>query len=202
MITIVLVIVVALFLVYFQVIKERDAAQTERKEIEGTIFYHEDDFGQIEIVPVENFDRLITEAQNVKDFAEKHFTGAGYSAMYEREETGLKLVDRKIEVSELTEILSKLSLEKHTKVTSGIRPNEFVSEHTVGYGENYNGLFFDRKDNIVSNIWIAGRLNADDNTTAAVLNEIGMKWDLLLMDWNSLELIDLKSKDQIKEYLE
>jgi len=43
--------------------------------------------------------------------------------------------------------------------------------------------------------------NVDDKILTKILNDIGEKWSLLLMDWNSLELIDLKDKKQIEKYL-
>lgn len=206
---IILVILIVLVLAYTQMSKTENKPNSDlteiknsSKEIKGTIFYHEDDFGQVEIIPNENFERLIKEAENVKDFAEKHFDGGGFTDMYVREESGLKLEERKIKVSELDEVLSKLSVEKHTIATTGIRPDEILSKNTFGYGENYNGLFFDFKQDIVSNIWISGRLDVNDEKLVSVLNELGTKWNLLLMDWNSLELIDLKNKEQIKKYVE
>lgn len=177
-------------------------SNSEKTKIKGTIFYHEDDFGQVEIIPSENFERLIKEAKNVKDFSEKHSDGGGFTDIYVREQSGLKLEERKIKVSELNNILTKLSVEKHTMTTTGIRPDEMLHKNTFGYGENYNGLFFDFKDDIVSNIWISGRLNVNDEKLISVMNEIGTTWSLVLMDWNSLELIDLKNKKQIKKYVE
>ena len=37
----------------------------------GTIFYHEDDFCQIEIVPKENLSDLLKQADNIADFSPK-----------------------------------------------------------------------------------------------------------------------------------
>ena len=198
----ILIILTILLLVYLKIKNKCAKPNPKNPVIKGTIFYHEDDFGQVEIIPSENFDRLVKEAENVQDFSEKHFDGGGYTDMYVRKENDLRLEAREIKVSELNEVLSKLSIEKHTIVTTGIRPGEMLSEDTFGYGENDRGLFFDVKDGIVSNIWISGRLEVNDETLIAVLNEIGTKWNLLLMDWNKLELVDLKSKEQLKKYVE
>lgn len=68
-------------------------------------------------------------------------------------------------------------------------------------GKNYNGIFFDFESDFVSGIWIAGSPEVESKQFAQALNDIGNKWSLLLMDWNSLELIDLKDKKQIEQYL-
>lgn len=167
----------------------------------GSIFYHEDDYRQVEIVPSENFNELMKQAENIQDFAEKHFDGIGYTNIMLREDKGVILKDRGISVTELETVLLKLSLQKHTQVRTGIRPGEFLSENTFGYGKNYHGLFFEFESDTVLNIWIAGIIPVDKEKVIETLNEIGLKWNLLLMDWNSCELIDLKNKEQIARYL-
>lgn len=167
----------------------------------NSIFYHEDDYKQIEIVPSENFNELIKQAENVKDFEEKHFDGGGYTDMMVREENGFKLKQRGIQSDELDKILSELPIKRNNKVSTGVRPGEISSENTIGFGENYNGIFFDFESDYVTGIWIAGSPNVESVIFAQVLNNIGNKWSLLLMDWNSLELIDLKNKEQIEKYL-
>lgn len=184
-------------------INSRKMKTAEERPINNSnsIFYHEDDYRQVEIVPAENFEELIKQAENVEDFSNKHFDGIGYTDMVIREENKITLKQRGITPNELDSMLSKLPIQKFDKVSTGIRPGEMMSENTIGYGGNYNGIFFDFKSNAVTGIWIAGSLDIDGHILTEILNEIGKKWNLLLMDWNSLELIDLKNKDQIAEYL-
>lgn len=166
-----------------------------------SIFYHEDDFCQVEILPNENFNALIKQAHNVQQFAAKHFDGAGYSDMILRDDHKIELSERGINPIELETILSQLGSQRHTSVTTGITPGEMTSENTIGFGKNYRGLFYDFESDTVKNIWIAGFLEVDLDKQAKVFNELGEKWNLLLIDWNSLELIDLKNKSQINKYL-
>jgi hypothetical protein len=175
--------------------------ESEPVNISNSIFYHEDDYQQVEIVPIENFKELIKQAKNVQDFADKHFDGTGYSDMMVREENGFQLKQRGIKSKELDFILSELPVKKYIDVSTGIRPGEMKSENTFGYGENYDGIFFEFESDTVSGIWIAGSPSIEKEKFAQVLNEIGNKWKLLLMDWNSLELIDLNNKEQIEKYL-
>ncbi|MBO3697721.1 hypothetical protein [Roseivirga sp. E12] len=173
----------------------------EQIDMSNSIFYHEDDYRQVEIIPDENFSELIKQAENVQDFAEKHFDGGGYTDMMVREENGFKLKQRGIKTRELDLILSELPIKRYTEVSTGIRPGEMTSKNTFGYGENYNGIFFDFESDSVTGIWVAGSPSVENEEFAQALNNIGNKWSLLLMDWNSLELIDLKDKEQIEKYL-
>jgi hypothetical protein len=170
-------------------------------DLANSIFYHEDDYQQIEIVPAENFNYLIKQAENIQDFSKENFEGSGYTDMMVREENGLKLKQRGIKPKELDLFLSELPIKKYNKVSTGIRPGEMTSENTFGYGENYNGIFFDFESDSVTGIWISGLPVAANEVYTKVLNGIGNKWNLLLMDWNSLELIDLRNKEQIEKYL-
>lgn len=181
--------------------KVKNDSEKEHIDLSNSIFYHEDEYRQVEIVPSENFNELIKQAENVQDFAEKHFDGGGYTDMMVRDENGFKLIQRGIEPKELDLILSELLIKKYTDVSTGIRPGEMKSENTYGYGKNYNGIFFDFESDSVTGIWIAGSPNVEDEKFAQALNDIGNRWSLLLMDWNSLELINLKDKEQIEKYL-
>ena len=177
--------------------------ELEKKQIDmaNSIFYHEDDYQQVEIVPSENFNELIKQAENVQDFAEKHFDGSGYTDMMVREDNGFKLKQRGIQPKELDLILSELPIKRYSEVSTGIRPGEMTCENTFGYGENYNGIFFDFESDSVTGIWISGTPEVASEKYSSVLNDIGNKWNLLLMDWNSLELIVLKNKEQVEKYL-
>ena len=77
-----------------------------------SIFYHEDDYRQVEIVPSDNFNELIKQAENVQDFTEKHFDGGCFTDIMVKEENVFKLTQRQIEPSELDLILAALQIKK------------------------------------------------------------------------------------------
>lgn len=204
---IIVILIGAIILILFQRNFKKQTFQTfsesagEDTNESSSIFFHEDDYKQVEIVPSENFGELIKQAENVQDFAEKHFDGGAFTDIMIREENGFKLKNRGIKPRELDLILLHLPINKYTEVSTGIRPGEMNSENTYGYGENYNGIFFDFEFDSVTGIWIVGSPEVQNKEFVQVLNNIGNKWNLLLMDWNSLELIDLKDKEQIENYL-
>ncbi len=165
------------------------------------IFYHEDDCKQVEIVPKENLKELLKEADNVKDFVSNNFDGIGFKDIYVRGEEKFKLIEKQISKYKLEQIIDDFPIERHEIVSTGIRPGEMLSKNTIGYGKNYNGIFFQFEENLVSAIWISGQIMNDDELVFELLKRIGQYWDLLLMDWNTLQLIDLKNEIQIEKYL-
>ncbi|WP_301162060.1 hypothetical protein [uncultured Winogradskyella sp.] len=164
----------------------------------GTILYHEDDFCQIEIVPRENLSELIKQADNISDFTSEN----GYSDIYVREENKVSLKTKKISKSELESLLAKLGTEKHTEIITGYGNDYRVkSENTIGFGKDYSAVYFDFENEIVKNIWITNLDGLNHENVTNVLSEIGEKWNLIMMDWNSSELIDLSNKKMIEKYL-
>ena len=88
-ITIGIVLALFAFLYFSKRNTENPKSELTKKEYraEGTIFYHEDDFCQIEIVPKENLSDLLKQADNINDFTAEN----GYSDIYVREENKVSL---------------------------------------------------------------------------------------------------------------
>ncbi|MEH1009491.1 hypothetical protein VDP25_17265 [Winogradskyella sp. ECml5-4] len=195
-------IIIALFaLIYFS----KSNTKTEHPELtkteyraKGTIFYHEDDFCQIEIVPKENLSDLLKQADNIADFS----TENGYSDIYVREENKVSLKSREIDKTELEKLLAELGTEKHTEVITGYGSDYRVkSENTIGFGKEYSAVYFDFENDKVKNIWTTNLFGLNNDKVVDVLSRIGKKWNLVLMDWNRSELVDLSNKEMIKKYL-
>ena len=73
-----------------------------------SLFFHEDDFCQIQLLPVEDFRSTQSELNEAGSFAQDHFDGVGYDDIYVRRgsESGLSI--RKIPIGELEGLLFKL----------------------------------------------------------------------------------------------
>jgi len=182
------------------VIKFDDLIEEERER--GTIFFHEDDYCQIELIPYENFNELIKQADNISEFSSTNFVGDGWADMMVREGQKIKLYERGIPIVKLEEVLKKLNTQKHTYVETGYGSNYRVkSKNTIGFGKSYSAIYCNYSDRKVENIWMTNISLFNNEKVEEVLFQIGKKWDLLLMDWEASQLIDLKNRDQIKNYL-
>ena len=79
-------------------------------------------------------------------------------------------------------------------------------EKTKAFGISDFVIFYDIKESIVNNIWIDYQNFDSDNfrnleeNILEILSEIGTKYNLILVDWNKLEIVDLKNKIEIKKY--
>jgi len=198
-----LIVSIALFFVVSSLLKKwnRSNSANNPKDI-GTIFYHEDDYCQVQLLPRENYPNLIKQAKNISDLSKNNFDGNGWSEIKIRDEIKVKISDRHILPQSLDETLLKLKSIKHTVVITGYGENHRVlSKNTIGYGEDYIAMYYDFDKVKIQNIWMTNVSSFNENKATKVLLELGKKWNLILMDWNSLELIDLNKKEEIENYL-
>jgi len=166
------------------------------------LFFHEDDFRQIELIPKENFDQAKSQSNEILEFSEKNFDGIGYTNIYIRNDNNIHLQVRKISVEELDELLLKIGFYKVPKVITGYGQDyRVIASNTIGFGQDYAAIYYDFQENIVTNIWLTQPYNINMEKIISFLEEVGKKWDLLLADWEATEIIDLSDKEAIINYL-
>lgn len=169
-----------------------------------TIFYHEDDFRQVEILPAENRERLESEIKEIETRFSGNTDSSGFSEVFIRtdyEKTPLS--QRQINPNDLEKILSGIGLERITHVLTGYGQHHRVLHNDcVAFGKDYTAVYYDFKDRVVQNIWLTNHWHMDKNTLAVMLYDLGMQWDLLLQDWSLGVTIDLKDWNSIEQYLQ
>jgi len=168
-----------------------------------TAFYHEDDYLQIEILPCENSAILEDESDRVDAFSKENFDGQGLTDMYVRNSANkVELSQRAINISDLEIILSSMGMDRTEKVVTGYGQSYRISHNNcIAYGKEYHVIYFDFEGEIVQHIWITQPWLMNQERLIDCLYNLGLKWDLLLQDWNLLETIDLKNKKAIIDYL-
>jgi hypothetical protein len=169
------------------------------------MFFHEDDYCQVQLVPFENHSSLMEEARKVKGFAHSNFDGVAYKDIYVRGDERLKLSDRKIKVSEFEMMLSTSGLGRTDQVTTGYgSSHREVCANTVGYGRSDCAILFDWKNETVEHVWLFfhwGTEGLNKRRLSDLVHKIGQNYNLILMDWNQLILTDIRQKEQADKYL-
>lgn len=165
------------------------------------VFFHEDDYCQVQILPKENWNSLLNQCKAIDEFSENNKATIGYSDMYVREDEESPLLKRAIPVEELDTILSKLNAKRYTNVKTGYGSYGRPCDDTIGYNKENSAIYYSFKNEVVEDIWLdyIGDFNPD--LLSKVLDEVGKKWELILVDWNELVIVDLINKEHIHEYL-
>ncbi|BCY29331.1 hypothetical protein [Flavobacterium okayamense] len=173
----------------------------------SSIYFHEDFFSQVEFCPYENLEYLRAENFKIKEFSEEYSDGNGlFTSVYVREENIPKLIyEKQILSSELELFLIDLGLFKIENVFTGYGSHKEKCKNTVAYKFERIEIFVTSKNDYVNDFFITGnRFQNDDvikNKLEDILFKIGIKYNLVLNDWDITEVINLSDKHEIKKYI-
>jgi len=167
--------------------------------------YWEDDYCQIEIVPSENKLFIQKQVGQILNLSEKSRTDYGFTETFERRLMPVKTLSKEIRVDyfEKTLVDFQFPKAKHIKYEKS-EILDCGTGKTKAFGFSNFTIFFDTDNEFVKNIWIHIGLIASAtqfDLIKTALYTLGEDCELILIDWNSLELFDLADKTQIQKYL-
>jgi hypothetical protein len=166
----------------------------------------EDDYCQVEIVPIENKDFIKEQIKQIEKKIEQTATEYGYTEAVERSGMPAPTLSHELRVDALVYNLTEFDLQPAKYIEYQTREIIVTSTaKTKAFGFSDCTIFFDTKDNeFVHNIWIRrdSKISTEHiPSLTSTLYLLGESYEFLLVDWNSLELIDLVDLRQIRRYL-
>ena len=167
--------------------------------------FWEDDYCQIEIVPSENRSFIQNQSDQIAVLAAKSRTDYGFTQTFGRGPMPVTTVSKEIRVDYFEKKLTdfKFQKAKHIRYDKNDILNCETGK-TKAFGFSNFTIFFDTEDEFVKNIWIDIGLIVSApqfNLIQDALYTLGEEYELVLIDWNSLELFDLADRNQIQKYL-
>lgn len=172
---------------------------------ESRLYFHEDFYCQVELLPRENFSDLEQENEKIEDFAQKHSDGFGFTDIYVRNGQKIKTSDRKIELGDFEKVMLESGFQKYSNVYSGYSSYEERCKNTLGFKLDSSVIYCDFENNLIKNIWIDNfRFSNSSDKKEQLINglfSIGEKWNLILNDWDLTETFDLMNKTEIERYI-
>jgi hypothetical protein len=170
----------------------------------GVFFLHEDEWGMIDLLPVENFDASAHIAQEAEEFGKAHFDGFGWTDLYVIPAPKVQLAVRNIPLAEVRAMASDY-LPEAEHVETGIQPGEIHSEHGFAFGDTSKGfLYGEQAEGIVQYLCFVPPEREDDESArfwAAAFMALGTSYRLMLADWWQKKLVDLSDSDAVARYL-
>ena len=170
----------------------------------GILFY-EDDFCQIEILPIENLAFCLEQANCIRELSEAHKVGFGYSGMYMRKDAPISLHSKNISAAILQNSLGAAIPEFKEVFYADCEQPRAKCDYTKAFGQTENVvLFYDHKDDIVKNVWLTLDIKMDSDIAVAkdifvVLSKTG---DFLIADWEWEYVESVNNSTDIRSYLE
>jgi len=171
--------------------------------ITDELYFHEDFYLQIEILPFENKELLISESSTIENFAKEHFDGQGFTDIYERKGNKYPTINKAINSGQIQELLENVGLKKLNRIKTGYSSYVENASGTFGFGNSNFGILMEAENNIVKNIFVLTyRLTSDDKELLVKgLKSIGDNFQMLLIDWEMSRLVDLTNRMDIENYI-
>jgi hypothetical protein len=169
-------------------------------------FFHEDDFGAVEILPVEAWVHCERQLGRIAEHDVKHRApdGQGWTALYLREDAPTSLADLSLTLAELDAALSP-HLPSTEDVTTGYSTHrEPVKRMRAWVVGGYMALYasWDEGGRVLS-IFCTSSYVAPEKQPAflAALKALGALRPLLLVDWHADALLRLDDMELLQRWL-
>src|SRR5689334_6677593 len=122
------------------------------------IYFHEDDYCQIEILPISNWRHCAEQMGEIETFSEAHKApgGVGWTEMYMRPDNPVSLSQAKLSLDSFKRALSSKT-EEFGPVYTGYSSYRERSNNTVAFSPSPDVvLFADHNDeSIIEHIWLS-----------------------------------------------
>lgn len=167
--------------------------------------FWEDDYSQIEIVPRKNIAHIQVSIIKIEEFEKMAWDGNGFTEIFTRDNLPFPTLSAELRVDNFEKELCEKGFEKATQIRyDGNTIIDCTSETSNAFSVPGFTFFYEVENVFISNIWIStSLLTSTDlfNKIKEALYQLGEGYDLVLVNWNSCELVDLKDRNQIIDYL-
>ncbi|MBP6025436.1 hypothetical protein [Ferruginibacter sp.] len=188
--------------IFGKIFGRKNISQNEDKNLPS---FWEDDYCQVEIVPRKNVAHIQTSIKQIVDFTEKTRTEYGFTAIFMREGMPFPTLNEELRIDYLEKLLTEKGFEKAKQIRyDGYTITDCSKTTSNAFSLPCFNFFYDCKDEFINNIWSSTSLITSTdhfNKILETLYELGEGCELVLINWNSSELIDLSDRKQIEKYL-
>ncbi len=156
--------------------------------------FHEDDYCQIEILPVENLSFCLEQAGKIVEFSEKHRNGVGWDDVYLREENPKRILELNIAIEDVRQSLHG-NLPEYDEVYTGYGSERTLCNRTYAFGKDHGEVIFmeTNEDGKLTSLWCS-----DSTSDLYCLPNYER---FLLADWGWEFICPLADKASMAEYL-
>ena len=168
-----------------------------------SIFFHEDDYLQLEVLPLAAKFFCLAQMGEIEAFAEEHWTGAGYSDVFQREKVPCATKDLGLQGEQLADTLAFLPAFDRVETGYGTYREECGETHARGLGQDLAVFWEEDGDRYVQAIWLELCIDPKQTELACrVLQALGTVASLMLADWNWGICVNLANSREIESYIE
>lgn len=172
--------------------------------MEHSIFFHEDFYREIELIPQANFFSIVSKLDSKTNQDEQD--NNGFISITVRKEQKIKTEDLNIQFVSVKKNLKEFIIDEFKIVKTGYSDTITIKKNTVAFGFERIAIFFElTPSNIVKNIWLCQSIDLPkisiSNNLFNALHRLGIEYNLILVDWNEEVAVRLSSADAVQTYL-
>jgi hypothetical protein len=169
-------------------------------------YLHEDEWGMVELLPVENMAGREDAIEEGRQFGKDHSAGVGWTDVYLIPEAPHSIAERHIPLAELRSLVASWLPEADT-VQSGYGTYVETLQLSFAFGNRAlrSGVFYGNYEG--STITDLNLIPPDEEAEAKVtrfaeaLRALAERYNLMLADWWSSRVVDLRDRDAVTDYL-
>lgn len=167
-----------------------------------TVFFHEDDYCQLEILPLTARGFCLKEIANIGDFSKNHQADFGFTDVYLLEDSAHKLVELALRPEQLDTALSFLPSYDRVETGYASQRVECTETHAKGNGRGQTVFWSVDKDGLVDAIWLDLWITPETKERwRDILTALGQLAPVLLADWCLPCCVNLTSAEEIYRYI-
>ncbi len=171
----------------------------------SSAYFHEDDYCQVEVLPISNLAYCLAEMGLIDDFAAAHAVPGGFTDLYVRGEARQPLLTFGITLAELQAALDPV-LPKVSQVYTGYGSYQELCPSVVAWGIPRGGTLFasPNTENMIGPIWLLFHAIPPEQLDLwrRVFRSLPRSDDLLIADWSARKVVPLADESALVAYLD
>lgn len=166
------------------------------------VYYHEDDYCQIELAAEANGRWCAEQMGKIDEFSAAHKAEVGWTDIYVRSANPTPLTSLNISRSTFTASMPS-SMPRFDRVFTGYSSYRSECKSTIAFGPNDSLVAYAQFDDndVISSVWFTLDLRSTDDVVIANDLASGLsRWPVLMADWGWSQLIRLTDTDRLTQY--
>jgi hypothetical protein len=168
------------------------------------VYFHEDDYCQLELLPEANWDFCAKQMHEIEKFSEAHRAEVGWTEMFMRSENPKQLTELEIERSALVSSVREI-LPPFDRVLTGYGSYSEECQHTIALGPHSSLVLFAEigARDIVKAVWFTLDLKSNEDVAIAVRSCVALsRWQVILADWGWCRAYRVSDTESLRGYFD
>lgn len=182
--------------------RQTNRAANEEKRV---LFFHEDDYAMLELIPTNRKETIEAEMEQIRAFGDEHRTEGGYTDLYVRQSDPRELAELRISLAEIEEAVSSFA-HPYDQVITGYGSSYRVEcEGIRAFGPNEETvLLCEHEDGLIRKAWMLLNIGerAQYELASKLLLTLARIAPLMLADLTWGLNVDLRDEEAIRRYLD